>query len=252
MTDSATPKPLDPSSADDLAEFDLDAWIDDAKPPQRSMTVYRRADLYSRVDELEREIRLADGSEGSSADAGVKGLKAELDKVARQIYDSAVTITVRAVTDDAAKQARADAKAEGVKAKAAQEWDDEDLAEEAIEAAEDEAEIEGIEGEDREALIRRRVIEARRNYISTRWLQAVEQHLVVRLLVKPKMTVEQLRSLSEQIGSAQRDKLMKLPGQAAGDQRPVGANFSQPSSKARSGGTSSKRSGQRGRGASRR
>ena len=252
MTDSATPKPLDPSSADDLAEFDLDAWIDDAKPPQRSMTVYRRADLYSRVDELEREIRLADGSEGSSADAGVKGLKAELDKVARQIYDSAVTITVRAVTDDAAKQARADAKAEGIKARAAQEWDDEGYVDEASEQAEDEAQIEGLDGEDREALIRRRVVEARRAYINNRWIEAVGEHLLVRLLVSPKMTIEQVRSLSEQIGSAQRDKLMKLPGQAAGDQRPVGANFSQPASRRPTGDTSSKQSARRTRGGSHR
>lgn len=241
MTDSATPKPLDPSSADDLAEFDLDAWVDDAKPPQRSMTVYRRADLYSRVDELEREIRLADGSEGSSADAGVKGLKAELDKVARQIYDSAVTITVRAVTDDAAKQARADAKAEGVKAKAAAEWDDEGLEEEAREQAEDEAQIEGLEGDERDALVRRRVVEARRAYINNRWIEAVGEHLLVRLLVSPKMTIEQVRSLSEQIGSAQRDKLMALPGQATQDLRPVSANFSQPSSRTRKRGTSSRR-----------
>jgi hypothetical protein len=252
MTDKNGPEPLDPDSADDVTGFDLDAWIDDAKPPQRSMTVYRRADLQSRIDELDRQIRLAEGQEGSAAEAGVQGLKAEWDKVARQIADSAVTVTVRAVTDDAAKQARADAKAEGIKGKAAAEWDEEGYADDAREAAEDEAEIEGLDDEEREALLRRRTVEARRDYINARWVQAVGEHLLVRLLVSPKMTIEQVRSLSEQIGSTQRDKLMALPGQAAQDLRPVSANFSPSPSSRRGQGTSSKRSGQRGAGQSRR
>jgi hypothetical protein len=234
-------KPLDPNSAEDVTGFDLDAWIDDAKPPQRSITVYRRADLMSRLDELERDIKLADGAESSSADAGVRGLKAEWDKVARKIAESAVTITVRAVTDDAAKQARADAKAEGIKDKAAAEWDAEGYADDAREAAEDEAEIEGLDAEERDALIRRRIVESRRDYINARWIQAVGEHLLGRLLVSPKMTIAQIRSLSEQIGSAQRDKLMGLPNQATQDLRPVSANFSRPPSKPRRRGTSSKR-----------
>lgn len=245
-------KPYDPDSADDVTGFDLDAWIDDAKPPQRSMTVYRRADLMSELDEIERQIRIAEGGESSAADAGLKGLKAEWDKLATKISDSAQTITVRAITDDAAKQARADAKAEGIKAKAAAEWDEEGYADDVREQAEDEAEIEGMDGEEREALIRRRKVEARRDYINARRIHAVGEHLLVRLLVRPKMTIEQVRSLSEQIGSAQRDKLMQLPQQATQDLRPVSAPFSQPSSKARSGGTSSKRSGRQGAGGSRR
>jgi hypothetical protein len=245
-------KPLDPAEPDDVTTFDMDAWIDDAKLPQRSMTVYRRADLRSRLDELEREIRLSEGGESSSADAGVAGLKAEWRKVAEQIDASAITITVRALTDDAGKQARADAKAENVKEIAAEEWDAESYADDVRERAEDDADIDELEGDEREALVRRRVVQARRAYIDARFTQAVAENTLVRLLVKPKMTVEQVRHLSEQIGSAQRDRLFELVGQAASDMRPITAPFSQPSSRERRGGTSSKRSGQQGRGASRR
>lgn len=251
--DAAAPKPLDPSDAGDVTGFDLDAWIDDAKPPQRSMTVYRRADLRSELDEVERQLRLAEAtSEGSVAETGVEGLKKRWLDLARKIDESAVTVTVRAITDDAAKQAQADAKRENVKEQAAADWDAENLADDAREAAEDEADIEQLDGEEREALIRRRVVESRRAYINARHEMAVAEHMLVRLLVSPKMTVDQVRRLSEQVGSTQRDKLFRLVREAAGDVRPISAPFSQPSSKARSGGTSSKRSGQRARGASRR
>src|SRR5690606_10830412 len=135
---------------------------------------------------------------------------------------------------------QADAKRENVKEQAAADWDAENLADDAREAAEDEADIEQLDGEEREALIRRRVVESRRAYINARHEMAVAEHMLVRLLVSPKMTVDQVRRLSEQVGSTQRDKLFRLVREAAGDVRPISAPFSQPSSKARSGGTSSK------------
>jgi hypothetical protein len=172
--------------------------------------------------------------------------------VAKQIADSAVTITVRAITEDASKQARRAAKEERVKEKALAQWNEENLEDEVRSDAEDEAEIEGLDGEDRDMLIRRRIVEARRTYVNQHMMKAVSEHLLTRLVVKPKMTIEQVRSLSEQIGIQQRDRLFDLWKEAAGEMRPPSAPFSQSSSPARSGGTSSKRSGQRGRGQSRR
>lgn len=246
-------KALDPTDVEDVTGFDLEAWLDDAKLPQRSMVVYRRADLRSELDEIERKIRMSDGdAEGGSNEVGSNALRAQWEKVAEQIADSAITVTVRALTDDVGNQARADAKAQGVKETAAADWDEQRFEDEVVEAANDEADIDDLDDEDRESLVRRRKVEQRRAYINARYATAVAEHALTRLLVKPRMTVEQVRHLSEQIGSAARDELMSLPNKASGDMRPVSAPFSRPSSPGRRGGTSSKRSGQQKDGRSRR
>ena len=45
MPKDDAPKPLDPDNPDDVLTFDVDGWLDDAQVPQRSVTVYGRADL---------------------------------------------------------------------------------------------------------------------------------------------------------------------------------------------------------------
>lgn len=42
-----------------MSEFDLDSWIDGAKVPERSETVYGRADLVAEIQSLEVELRAA-------------------------------------------------------------------------------------------------------------------------------------------------------------------------------------------------
>ena len=82
-------------------DFDLDAWLEDADRPERSVTVYQKAGLIADLDRLEAQITNADDDEvdGPSMGGGVGKLRAEYAKVAKQFHDSALTIRVRSVSD---------------------------------------------------------------------------------------------------------------------------------------------------------
>jgi len=82
-------------------DFDLDAWLEDADRPERSVTVYQKAGLIADLDRLAEQIQNADDDEvdGPSMGGGVGKLRAEYAKVAKQFHDSALTVRVRSVSD---------------------------------------------------------------------------------------------------------------------------------------------------------
>jgi hypothetical protein len=78
-------------------DFDLDAWLDDAERPQRSVTVYQKAGLIADLDALEAKILAAEDDEdvdGPSMGGGPAKLRAEYQKLAKQFHDSALTIRI--------------------------------------------------------------------------------------------------------------------------------------------------------------
>lgn len=83
-------------------EFNLDAWLDDAQRPARSVTVYQKAGLIAELDRVAGLIENADDDEvdGPSMGGGVGKLRAEYAKLAKQFHDSALTVTVQGRSDD--------------------------------------------------------------------------------------------------------------------------------------------------------
>lgn len=76
----------------DGASFDVDAWLTEAKPPQRAVILYGRADLVSRLQQLEDEVR--DEDPGDTRMGGSQA-RAELAEVRRQLEASKLTVHVR-------------------------------------------------------------------------------------------------------------------------------------------------------------
>lgn len=78
-------------------DFDLDAWLDGAERPARSVTVYQKAGLIADLDALEEQIRNAEEAQdvdGPSMGGGPASLRAKYQKLAQQFHDSALTIRV--------------------------------------------------------------------------------------------------------------------------------------------------------------
>lgn len=79
-------------------EFDLDAWLDDAERPARSVTVYQKAGLIADLDALAEQIQNAEDAEdvdGPSMGGGPASLRAKYQKLAQQFHDSALVIKVQ-------------------------------------------------------------------------------------------------------------------------------------------------------------
>lgn len=83
-------------------DFDLDAWIDGAERPARSVTVYQKAGLIADLDRLADQINNADDDEvdGPSMAGGVGQLRAEYQRIAQQFHDSALTFRVQGHDED--------------------------------------------------------------------------------------------------------------------------------------------------------
>lgn len=84
-------------------DFDLDAWLDDADRPERSVTVYQKAGLIADLDRLAEQIQNAAEDEdvdGPSMGGGVGKLRAEYAKVAAQFHESALTVRVAGHGDE--------------------------------------------------------------------------------------------------------------------------------------------------------
>jgi hypothetical protein len=81
-------------------EFDIDAWLNDADRPARSVTVYQKAGLIADLDALEEQIRNAEGEEvdGPSMGGGVGALRAKYADLAQKFHDSALTVRVQSLT----------------------------------------------------------------------------------------------------------------------------------------------------------
>lgn len=91
MTETETPE-----------SFDLAAWLTDAKLPERSATVYQRADLISAITDLERRIRneKQDDEEGLGGSENVRRYRS----LVSEFEGSALTVFVQAVNADRQKQ----------------------------------------------------------------------------------------------------------------------------------------------------
>jgi len=75
-------------------DFDLDAWLDDAERPQRSVTVYQKAGLIADLDALEAKIENAEDEEVDGPSAGGGSLRGQYAKLAKEFHDSALTIRI--------------------------------------------------------------------------------------------------------------------------------------------------------------
>lgn len=82
----------------DSKTFDVAAWLEDAHLPERSATVYQRADLAARLMDLERQIRNEAAVE--EAPAGGSPLVKEYKRLVEQFEASKLTVFVRAVTQE--------------------------------------------------------------------------------------------------------------------------------------------------------
>jgi exonuclease V gamma subunit len=90
-------------------DFDLDAWLDETKRPERSVTVYGRSDLIADMDVLEERIRVlklaveqaGDEEElGSTGKRELRELEAQWQDLAEQFSASAFTLRVQGLTKD--------------------------------------------------------------------------------------------------------------------------------------------------------
>ena len=81
--------------------FDVDAWIDGAERPTRSVTIYQKAAVVAELDALEEKILIAEADESSQVDERSMGERRESDKLrtqyaklAKQFHESAMTIRI--------------------------------------------------------------------------------------------------------------------------------------------------------------
>ena len=92
-------------------EFDLDAWIDGAERPARSVTVYQKAGLIAELDALAERIENAEADESAEMvyersigeQSESQRLRKEYAKLAQKFHDSALVITLEG-RDDAEKR----------------------------------------------------------------------------------------------------------------------------------------------------
>lgn len=92
-------------------DFDLDAWLEDAERPARSVTVYQKAGLIADLDALAEQIENAEADEsaeliyersiGESSES--QKLRAKYAQLAQQFHDSALVIKIEG-RDDAEKR----------------------------------------------------------------------------------------------------------------------------------------------------
>lgn len=79
---------IDTSITPTVEDFDLDAWLNGARPSRRSITLYARGDLIGRLEELVTLIKQCDGDEQRQE------LEDEAEKVQRTFLDSGQVFTV--------------------------------------------------------------------------------------------------------------------------------------------------------------
>jgi hypothetical protein len=72
----------------DFTDFDVDAWLTEARPPQRAVTVYGRGDLVSRLQELTEQRKATAGEArmgGHPLDPDISRLRAEVEE-SRKVF----------------------------------------------------------------------------------------------------------------------------------------------------------------------
>lgn len=82
---------------EDESTFDVDAWLTEAKPPQRAVTVYGRGDLLSALQALEAEPEPpGEVMGGSRRVKEIRRLRAEIDASRRVLHVRALLQSERA------------------------------------------------------------------------------------------------------------------------------------------------------------
>lgn len=81
-------------------DFDIDAWLNDAERPARSVTVYQKAGLIAELDALAVQIENAEADEvdGPAMGGGTGLLRAKYADLAQRFHDSALTVKVQSLT----------------------------------------------------------------------------------------------------------------------------------------------------------
>jgi hypothetical protein len=79
--------------------FDIDAWLEDAERPARSVTVYQKAGLIANLDELAEQISNAEDEEVDGPSMGGGNLRAKYADLAQKFHDSALTVRVQSLTN---------------------------------------------------------------------------------------------------------------------------------------------------------
>lgn len=89
------------------ATFDVEGWLTDAALPEESAIVYKRPDVISELTDLKRRIELENYAESSpdfertsTQKSAARKLEREYEKLLQTFSDSALTVYVRALTDD--------------------------------------------------------------------------------------------------------------------------------------------------------
>jgi hypothetical protein len=102
MTESLHPVP-------DPAEFDFEEFLSDARLAEESVTVYKRADVIAELSDLKRRIQLEDranGGERAASEEALTPLEQEYKALLETFSESALTIYVRALTDEELREQR--------------------------------------------------------------------------------------------------------------------------------------------------
>lgn len=84
-------------------EFDLDSWISGVKAAERSVTVYQIPDVQARVDQLTRELRIAEKLPDKSrgiADRTPTAIIEDIKKLEQDFESSSITVTVKGLAQD--------------------------------------------------------------------------------------------------------------------------------------------------------
>jgi hypothetical protein len=90
----------------DPATFDLDAWIDEAKLPEASVTVCGRGDLLSLHAQLVTELTARPGDDDERMSSGKHSLAQRVVELEKTMLDSQRTFTFRAATTAQIDEAR--------------------------------------------------------------------------------------------------------------------------------------------------
>ncbi|MFB8368586.1 hypothetical protein ACFC25_04390 [Pseudarthrobacter sp. NPDC055928] len=80
-------------------DFDIDAWLEDAERPARSVTVYQKAGLIADLDALQERIENAEDEDVDGPSAGGGSLRSQYAKLAKQFHDSALVIKLEGRSD---------------------------------------------------------------------------------------------------------------------------------------------------------
>lgn len=105
------------SENDVAAEFDLDAWIDGTCGITGMARLVQRGDLLAKVDRLEAELQAAKRAgvaDRGLGDRSVQTIRAEIDQVYEQIWDSMLWVKVQDRTEARREKIRDQLRKKGV------------------------------------------------------------------------------------------------------------------------------------------